>query len=399
MTAATASCRVQPVHAAPQLQIDLLLCDGDVATPRPLACTFTASLNRRLDGPGFGGDLLTRAGWHVLAFKSTADDWFQSIDEAALAAVDAALAPLALTLTLRASYGSSMGGHAAIVFARRLGCTRVLALSPQFCIDDPADRRWAARAASIRWRWRITPDSLPAGAQCIVVHDNRSVDAWHVRQLQTTLGIDRVVPLPVRHAGHPVSHALTEAGLIRQLALDVLTTGTVPHIDLRPQRWRSAAYLGGLAERLASHRRTAVALRMLALGLQRAPAHIHGPLLRQRSALLSAAGRHDEAAADAAAGVAAWLGDPGMLAHQSQMLAAGGRLDEALTAIDAAITIDPMLPAYHLDRLGLLLRLRRWRALRHSLRQALALTGPVRHPGRLWHSQHLRQLLRQWWRG
>jgi len=51
------------------------------------------------------------------------------------------------------------------------------------------------------------------------------------------------------------------------------------------------------------------------------------------------------------------------------------------------------LPAWRLDRMGLLrrlrlrLRLRRWRALQHALRQALALTGPVWHPGRLWHSQ------------
>jgi tetratricopeptide (TPR) repeat protein len=347
------------LFAVDRLRIDLLRRAAS-DPPGILVVTFTPSLNRTLEGAGFGGDFLLRHGHDVLAIKSTADDWFQSLPEAAFVAVDNALRGTGYSG--RAAYGSSMGGYAAIAFARRLRCGTVLALSPQFRIDDPADTRWQNRAAAIRWRYRIVADCVAPGCRYVICHDPLGLDDWHAQQLMQTLGAANVEPVPVRHGGHPVSHFLAEAGVLRDFALRVLNGGPATLPPLRQRRRASQAYLTHLARLLQDRGRPHLALRLIESSLRGAPAHVRPGLHQQRSALLSALGHHDDALLALAQALALRPDSAPLQAEQSRQLANAGRLPEALAAIDRAVTLDDQVPGFHLEKSRLHWRLRQRRA-------------------------------------
>jgi hypothetical protein len=356
------------IFAAPRLRIDLLR-RAAAGPPGVLVVTFTPSLNRTLDGAGFGGDFLLRHGHDVLAIKSTADDWFQSLPEAAFSAVDATLRGSGYSA--RAAYGSSMGAYAAIAFARRLRCSTVLALSPQFRIDDPTDTRWRNRAAAIRWRYRIDAECVAPGCRYVVCHDPLGLDGWHARQLMQVLGAANVEPVPVRHGGHPVTHFLAEAGVLRDFVLRVLSGGPATLPPLRQRRRASQAYLSHIAQLLQNRGRPQLALRLIESALQGAPAHIRPGLYQQRSALLSALGRSDDALAALAQALALRPDSAQLQAQHSRQLAAAGRLPEALAAIDRALALDDQVTGFHLEKSRLHWRLRQWRAALAAARSGL----------------------------
>ena len=83
------------------------------------------------DQPGWGEGFLTKRGVSAIYIAEAGIDWFQCPDFFdAMQACRAALGQRPVT-----TYGSSMGGYAAILGARALGADRCFALSPQYSID------------------------------------------------------------------------------------------------------------------------------------------------------------------------------------------------------------------------------------------------------------------------
>src|SRR5690606_30202022 len=117
------------------------------------------------DRPGFGEEFLRNAGISAIHVMGVREDWYQYPEmPAAMQAVRQATAGAERVMT----YGSSMGGYAALRFADAAGANAVLAISPQYSIDPkkmPFETRWHQESQRIQWRpeidGRIVCDSYP----------------------------------------------------------------------------------------------------------------------------------------------------------------------------------------------------------------------------------------------
>lgn len=169
------------------------------------------------DRAGFGEGFFERAGFTGIHILAAGNDWYQYAEiDTVLALVRDAVAGSDRVLT----YGSSMGGYAALRFADAVGATHVLSLSPQYSIDParvPTDRRWWWDQKRIgflpRHNGRIT-----CAADVIVAYDpTLKLDKLHA----VLIGKDVSCRfLRLAYAGHPVTTVLAELGLLQTIVLD-----------------------------------------------------------------------------------------------------------------------------------------------------------------------------------
>jgi hypothetical protein len=235
---------------------------------RGLVATFTGLWNRDLDGGGFGGDFLLKNGYSVLAFKSARDDWWQSLSTEEVTAISTDVGPV------RATYGSSAGGYAAIYFAKTLSATRAVALSPQFDVRQDWDKRWADYASRFEWRHDIeSPTISPPSA--VLFFDPYDVDKLHVDRLVAAHPTTdwRCYRLPF--AGHPVGHVMQVADILGDAILDSIQGRPVSICrgSLRAARRGSFPYFHALAFAAYQRRRNGLALKLVQRALTLHPAH------------------------------------------------------------------------------------------------------------------------------
>ena len=349
-----------------------------------------------LDRAAFAEHFLDSRGLSWIAVLGRGNHWYHYPDvPAALAAIREAVAGRARVMT----YGSSMGGHAALRFADAVGANACLALSPQYSIHRdaaPFEDRWAQEAAAIRWPAEGEP---PIRCACvpIVVYDGASVDALHAERIAADTPV-RCLPLP--HAGHPVGTALAVAGMLEPLVkatLDGDFEAAAFVARWRGGRARNPIYLAELGSRLQDRRLPlAIALTRQAMALH--PAH---PFLQHMLAtLLTRSGAHGEALALYEAAVSASGGEAPLVQGHSIALAAAGQGDAALALARRLLAERPDQAHLH----GLLAMLlwgqrRRGEAIT-SARAALALAPGSRHHGATlaWylHRSHPMVRLRRW---
>lgn len=229
---------------------------------RPLVVTFD-SLNHdlSLERPGFGEIWLWMAGYDAVHVVSSQNAWYQHGElPQLLAQVKARSLGRCATVT----YGSSMGGYAAVRFAEAVGAQRAIAISPQFSVDPGRNRfdsRWAHHGRGIRFVW---PESEPSRGEledAFVFFDPRDYDQLHTEALAA---LYPVRPIPIPHAGHPAGGYLAESGLLGPVVIDMIE-GRFDAAAFEPQvrsaRRRSGQYLFTLAHRQPTRRlRTAVRL-------------------------------------------------------------------------------------------------------------------------------------------
>jgi hypothetical protein len=220
------------------------------------------------DRAGFGESFFARAGFTGIHVLSAGNDWYQypEMDEV-LDVIRLAVAGADRVLT----YGSSMGGYAAVRFADAIGATDVLSLSPQYSIDPRrvrADRRWWWAQNSIRFLPHHN-GSLSCRARVVVVFDPTiKLDRLHA----ALIGRDvRAEMLRLDHAGHPVTTVLSELGLLQAMALAFVSgSADLPAIEaaFSARRQESAMWLVESAahlpksERLRARDITAQAVKM-----------------------------------------------------------------------------------------------------------------------------------------
>ena len=251
------------LFADAHLSVERLRAVGSNATR--LAFVFNHLGSRFLNEDVGGGDFLNAHGFDVVLLKTTARDWYQSLPEAAFAAIDTAIGPH--DYTRRVAMGSSMGGFAAICFSKRLRCDVVLAYAPQHDVTIRADPRFSGFIEHIVWTHRVEPATVSTTCRYSIVYDPRDhYDATHADCLRTAIGARNLTQLHVPFAGHAVAVYLMEIGQLKRVTLDVLAGIPVPAADLRRNRRRSAQYLSVLAVhlRLRRHVRLADAVIRLA---------------------------------------------------------------------------------------------------------------------------------------
>ena len=204
----------------------------------------------RLDRPGFGEAMLKRNGIAAIHVINGTNVWYQYPEfPDALQTIAAAAAGHARIIT----YGSSMGGYAAIRFAGAIGAGTAIAISPQYSVSPqlaPFETRWRVLTRNIRFIHELAEPASGA-VEPIVFYDPRDPDAEHFRLIARAYPRTKGVRLP--HAGHPAGAFLSETGLLVPAVLDI-AHGRFDPADLeetaRGRRRSSGQYLFTLARRL-----------------------------------------------------------------------------------------------------------------------------------------------------
>lgn len=241
------------------------------------------------DRPGFAEDFLRTIGITAIHVINRRNRWYQHPERpAALAAVAAATRGHDRVIT----YGSSMGGYAALRYAALCGADTALALSPQFSADPkvvPWETRWQADVA----RTHFAEPPYAGVAQEYVVYDPRlALDARHAAMIADATN---ATCIPIPFGGHPVGPLLAETGALHQ-AIRAIVAGDFAPAQLlrqvRHERRRSQHQYFVLARHCAP-RHPDMALRLLERAAQIEP---ESHLLSARAVLLDRLGRPGEAA-------------------------------------------------------------------------------------------------------
>lgn len=296
-----------------------------------------------LDGLGWAEALCESQRWPALHVMSAQDDWYQS--EGAQEVVDRA-ARIARGYSRVVTYGSSMGGYAALNFATELGARIALAIAPQFSIDRAKvgfETRWSAeagRTAFVRDRIAaISPQVRP-----VLVYDPWfAPDARHVELIARHCEPVRV-PLPLM--GHDGAGArILKPMLAAARADDWRRMRDQALASYRQIRKGMPGYYLQLVERargLSADARLALLRRAHAIDA----GHIGVAL--KRSSLLLAQARPEEAlrVQEEALRLAAPAFVPLLHSHRAQALAALARDEDALAAARQARELSPQHPYF-----------------------------------------------------
>ena len=238
------------LYASNSLHIDYFW--NDENERRKLAFVFSGRGNRILGGNSFGGDFLLLNGYDVIAFKSSADDWFQETPFDIFATIDALCARNGYKS--RVSMGSSMGAYAAIAFSKLLKLDVVIAYSPQYSVAPSFDPRFRADPA-IGWRYVITAEAVGGSCKFVVAYDNRDPDRLHARELKAIIPPHNFEELILPYCGHGATLYLHEIGRLKETTLRLLR-GDRPSVqELRRERRRSSQYLTVVTTHLARRRK------------------------------------------------------------------------------------------------------------------------------------------------
>ncbi|OWK28438.1 hypothetical protein [Sphingomonas dokdonensis] len=243
----------------------------------------------RLDRPGFGEEFLASIGIDAIHVINRHNRWYQHPErDAALATVAAAARDYARVIT----YGSSMGGYAALRYAQACGAQAAIGLSPQFSVDPrivPWETRWQADVARTRFAER---DYAGAPEGYVVFDPCLALDARHAAMIVAASG---ATAIPIPFGGHPVGPLLVETGAL-QAAIRAIVAGTFNPAEMRRhvrrERRRSQHHHFVLARHCAP-RHPETALRLLERAAAIEP---ESHLLSARAVLLDTLGRSAEAA-------------------------------------------------------------------------------------------------------
>ena len=160
-------------------------------------------------------------GIDALVVQTARRDWFVSPGSAALAqALQAATAGYAEVIAI----GFSMGGYAALLYSAACHARRVLAVSPQYCIDPavaPFDPGRQAKFAAIGMAMPLPESRGDTGIGGLLLYDPTiAADCGHAARIRAGFPHLTLVALP--HGGHPATGVIASAGGVGQLARMVI---------------------------------------------------------------------------------------------------------------------------------------------------------------------------------
>lgn len=334
---------------------------------KSVAFTFTAftpstkAYTDALVGVGFGGELLLRNGFDVVAFKSAKNLWYQNLSAEMLADVENFISDSTISYIKRVAYGSSMGAYAAILFSRALKVDVVLALSPQFEIDKPYDQRWQSLAQQIAFQHRVDSAAISNSCKYFVAYDPKNDDAMHVQKLSLLIDAPRLIKIETPFSGHPSTTYLFETGSIQAIALSVLQHASFDHSVIRNNRKLSKTYLYELSKWLALKDKNKSALIVINRAINTDDSAL--VLVVHKIAILEKLG--DSITAKALAyetcsrATGSTIADAHLLASLSDLLITYDDFSGALMLIERAIEIDGTVMEFHLHRQSVLAMLKK----------------------------------------
>jgi hypothetical protein len=173
-----------------------------------------------LDHRGFGELYFTRERMDAIHVLCRGNDWYQYAEMPTItAAIRSAVEGAQRVIT----YGTSMGGYAAIRFADAIGADIALAISPQYSVDPrkmPSERRWLDDQRRIRFLPGVDGRIRFAGRVIIAYDPELALDRLHVERFEKDVKVEH---LPLPHAGHPASTYLHETGILQPLVRSIIS--------------------------------------------------------------------------------------------------------------------------------------------------------------------------------
>ncbi|WBH18054.1 hypothetical protein [Sphingomonas radiodurans] len=261
-----------------------------ISTGSAVIITFGSYTNEpTLDRPGFGQEFLHRARIDAIHVINRFNRWYQHPErDEALAAVATAVSGYDRVIT----YGSSMGGYAALRYAVPCGAQVATAISPQFSVD-PRVTPWEVRWQPDVVRTRFAEPPYVAAPRQYVFYDPRvALDERHVDLIASAGATERI---PIPYGGHPVGALLAETGVLQAAIRGIVAGDFDPRAvrtQVRRERFASQHQYFVLARRWAQ-RRPAVAVQLLERAAAIEP---ESHILSAQAALLDRLGRCEEAA-------------------------------------------------------------------------------------------------------
>ena len=242
-----------------------------------------------LERAGFAEEFLRDEGIDAIHVINRDNSWYQyrEIGEA-LRAVRSATAPYDRVIT----YGSSMGGYAALRFGRLSRADTGIAISPQFSLDPrvvPFEDRWQADVARITFNER---SYAPLPRQYIFYDPRMALDRAHFDAFVAAGGDPIGVAIP--YAGHPVGPILLETGVLKEAIRAIANASFAPHElqrQVRARRRLSQHHFFMLARR-AKDRRPKLAIAFLRRAAAIQP---ESHIVSELAAALDRQGEHEEA--------------------------------------------------------------------------------------------------------
>ena len=209
------------------------------------------------NAPGWGVGFLSKRGASVLAVTFAKATWYQS--EGFFDVLDAARAFVGPDVVITA-YGSSMGGYGALLAGKRLHADRVVALCPQFSIEQdvaPFELRYREQAKLIgRYNFNVKRELTDHIDYFTVFDPTHRIDRRHVALFPKTRNWHSVV-LP--GAAHGVLQTIIDLGA--KETLFELLNGNMDargfRTALRTGRSSSARYTRRMGNLCAAHPRLA----------------------------------------------------------------------------------------------------------------------------------------------
>lgn len=321
---------------------EIVVIHRPVAGPADVTLITFADLTFRPDGAAvWAQEPATRLGLPVVGFVAKRENWFPAASVARAAPAVRAVVGQGPALC----YGYSMGGYAALKYARLLGAGRALGVCPQASIspeDLPEDARFHKfHDPRLHARMRLTPAEAPEFG-VMMADPYHPEDVQNVRMLAADGGI-RWLRTPF--VGHAAIWLLTDTGFLRNV-LDSILAADLPGLQqkLRARRGQNLHWFFWVAHTAFLRHRPALANRLWnraeALGLDRN--------LREQEMLrlLSPAmqrlidqGRRPEARALALRHAAESPGDPVLQAQIGHILIGMGEGEAAEEPFRAALAL------------------------------------------------------------
>lgn len=206
--------------------------------------------NRSLDRKAFGEEFFASRELDAIHVVSARNGWYQDPDlPAALATVRGMTQRYAQVAT----YGSSMGGYAALRFSASVGADVAVAISPQYSLQPPFasfERRWFHLRRTTTWLFERPGEPLPPVEAAVVFYDDRGLDGPHAEAVARDL--PSAVLVKVRYGGHPAGAMLAETGVLSSAVFEALHGAVDPRsvsAALRRERHRSGQYFFTLARK------------------------------------------------------------------------------------------------------------------------------------------------------
>jgi hypothetical protein len=306
-----------------------------------IAFTFTERTNRDLDGPGFGTRFLIKNSFDVIAIRTSVDHWYHDIPHTLMLDISNFLIGMDKNYSIRSTYGSSMGGYAAIRFSGELSANSVCAISPLFDISQAWDRRWAADAKVIGEFTAISAAHLSDRCIYTVIYDPYSEDQKHIAELAAVIPNDQLHQLKIEGSGHPSGKFLNQVGALHPITLAALAgiRAHRPNRQIRAARAASPSYFFDLAQSLVRCGKFYRALPAILRALSMAP--LNAEFNAAAARIYDRLGDLVSAARFAATAVAANPNHAHMAAYLSSVLDRQRMSSQARYFILRAIELDP----------------------------------------------------------